>query len=165
MDTHLDTEILTSFPPTIHNCGTYVCAQSVLLWLSFFIFVIFSCVCLCACMHTGVQVSSEARRERHMLWGWSWRQLWVTWWVLETELKSLNCWTIISSLLVVNEYPLLHTQPCLHTGSSHSLVDLLGVSEHSADEPVLQPGRPSLSSPCVAASYVYNTGEVSSSFP
>lgn len=46
-------------------------------------------------------------------------------------------------------------------GSSHSLVDLLDVSEHGADQLLLQPGRPSLSSPCVAASYVHNTGEVS----
>lgn len=52
----------------------------------------------------------------------------------------------------------LHTHGCLRTGSSHSLMDLLGVSRHGADELVLQPGRPSLSSPCVAASYAHNSG-------
>lgn len=143
------------------NVFIEICAPSVLHINFFFIFVIFNCLYLCESMHTSVQVSSDARRECQMPWSWSSRPLWVTWWVLKTELRSLNCWTIspsrilnpfsdvwswqltsrevtlVSTLLAVYYYPFLITHHCLCIGSSHGLVDWLDVGGHIADEFIL----------------------------
>lgn len=46
------------------------------------LFVCMRVYCVCLCAHMCVHVVTLEIRRRSLLWDWSYRQLWVTMWVL-----------------------------------------------------------------------------------